>query len=97
MGVNGLISLTAAAALLGRRRGGKRTHASTLHRWANKGLRGIRLTTVRAGGVVCTTESDLEEFFRQLSANGATASDRETAASNPEALIDAKLAAKRLK
>lgn len=67
MNFKDLIPLSVAAALLGRRRGGRKTHAATLHRWARRGLRGVRLETVRVGGVVCTTVASLQNFFAALS------------------------------
>ena len=45
------------------RRAGKRLHLATVHRWANSGLRGRVLKTVRCGGALCTTEPWLLEFF----------------------------------
>lgn len=52
---------------LPRRRGGRRIHLSTLYRWEQRGLRGIRLETVQAGGTRCTTEAALIRFFESLS------------------------------
>ncbi|MFO0905695.1 MAG: DUF1580 domain-containing protein [Pirellulales bacterium] len=66
MELEGLMPLAALAAKLGRRRGGKRTHSSTLARWARKGLRGVKLEVVRMGGVLCTSEAALLRFFAAL-------------------------------
>ena len=61
-----LITLNEATKLLPRRRGQKRVHVSTLHRWASVGLRGVRLATVSVGGCRCTSRQHLSEFFGKL-------------------------------
>lgn len=63
-----LLSLAAAAAELPRRRRGKPTHVSTLHRWATRGLRGVRLEVLRVGGTTCTSREALQRFFTRLTA-----------------------------
>jgi hypothetical protein len=95
MKLDKLMPLAAAAAILGKRRGGKRTHVSTLHRWSRRGLRGVRLETIRIGGVVCTSEAALEAFFQALSARDAGPASplQETSG---EQLVDAGLRAKGL-
>src|SRR6185437_10074190 len=45
------------------RRRGKRLHIATLYRWAGRGCGGRRLRTMRVGGVLCTSEEALREFF----------------------------------
>ncbi len=50
-----------------RRRNGKKLHAATVHRWAQQGVRGIRLAVVQCGGTRCTTIGALEDFLRRLS------------------------------
>jgi Protein of unknown function (DUF1580) len=50
------------------RRGGARLHVATLHRWRAKGLRGVRLESVRLGGGWYTSVQALERFFERLSA-----------------------------
>lgn len=49
-------------------RGGKPAHVSKGFRWAAKGVRGIRLRTIRAGGTLCTCRAWLLEFFQALTA-----------------------------
>jgi hypothetical protein len=63
-----LIPLTRVPALpfVPRRRRGKKLNQATVFRWANPGVRGIRLETIRFGGTLCTTKSALLEFFRRL-------------------------------
>lgn len=62
-----VITLTEAATLLPRRRAGRPTHASTLFRWANPGLRGVRLEVMQVGGTKCTSREALARFFARLS------------------------------
>jgi hypothetical protein len=52
---------------LPQRRFKKRPHAATLYRWAKKGLRGVRLETIRVGGTLCTSTAALQRFFDALS------------------------------
>lgn len=51
---------------LPRRSGGGRLHLSTLYRWVQRGLRGLRLETIQCGGTRCTTEAALLRFFGAL-------------------------------
>src|SRR3954468_21607030 len=50
------------------RRTGRPIHVATWHRWATKGLQGVRLETLRVGGTRCTTLAAIQRFFAQLSA-----------------------------
>jgi hypothetical protein len=61
-----LISLKDLAALLPRRRGGKKTHVATLFRWTNCGLHGQRLRYVQVGNTRCSTVTWAHEFFTAL-------------------------------
>ena len=58
------------------RRGGRPLHVSAYHRWASKGLNGIRLRTVKAGGARASTRAWLRQFFDALAAAEATRTDR---------------------
>jgi hypothetical protein len=51
-----------------RRRGGRKLHRSTVMRWVNPGLRGVRLEAIRVGGTLCTTIEALQRFFERLAA-----------------------------
>jgi hypothetical protein len=62
------IPLTRAAAYVPRRRRGRKTASSTLHRWATHGLRGVVLETLQIGGTKCTSIAALQRFFERLSA-----------------------------
>jgi hypothetical protein len=68
------IPLTTAACHVPRRRRGRKTAASTLHRWATHGLRGVRLETIQIGGTKCTSVPALQRFFDRLSAPNASCS-----------------------
>lgn len=54
-------------------RNGKRVHVSTVFRWADSGIGGIRLEFVQVGGVRCTTVAYLMDFFRRLRSGGRRA------------------------
>ena len=61
-----VVTLTEATHHLPRRRRGKRPAVSTLFRWAQKGVRGIRLETLQVGGTKCTSIEALQRFFEAL-------------------------------
>jgi hypothetical protein len=63
-----LISLAQAARLLPPGRNGKTTHISTLMRWINPGVRGVRLEAVRLGGRWLTSAAALQRFADRLTA-----------------------------
>jgi hypothetical protein len=48
------------------RQHGKRIHLSTVYRWHQRGLNGVRLEAVQCGGTRCTTEAALIRFFNAL-------------------------------
>lgn len=50
-----------------RRRAGKRLHISTVHRWATRGLQGVKLETIRFGGTLCTSIEAIQRFCDTLS------------------------------
>src|SRR5438874_30499 len=51
---------------LPRRRRGRRPHVSTFYRWATRGLRGVRLETLRVGTTMCTSLEAVQRFFDAL-------------------------------
>ena len=75
LGKEELMTLTKATRLVPRRRGERLTHVSTLHRWATRGLRGVRLETVQVGGSKCTSREALDRFFSALSQAASAADD----------------------
>jgi hypothetical protein len=52
---------------LPRRRQKRRLHVATCYRWAQVGVRGVRLETIRVGGTLCTSIAALQRFFDALS------------------------------
>lgn len=68
-----VLTLNNAAAELPRRRKGSRPHVATLYRWAQRGLRGVRLETIQVGGTCCTSREAMQRFFDAL-----TRSERES-------------------
>lgn len=49
--------------------GGKRLHVSTIFRWANRGIRRVRLETVCVGARRMTSREALGRFFARLAEN----------------------------
>lgn len=47
---------------------GERPHKSAIYRWADRGLRGVRLRTAFAGGHRRTSETWIREFFDAVTA-----------------------------
>lgn len=60
-----MIRVSAAAHVV-ERITGERPHAATLHRWATRGLKGVKLRTAYAGGHRRTTEQWVREFFEAV-------------------------------
>lgn len=58
-----LILLPTAAAWIAQRTGGRRPNISTLHRWATRGVRGVRLETVAVGHVRYTSVEAVRRFL----------------------------------
>jgi hypothetical protein len=62
-----LISLTEAAQTVPRRRRGRKTHLSTIYRWATTGVHGVVLETLQCGGSRVTSREAMQRFFERLS------------------------------
>ena len=58
--------LSEAPRHLPRGRRGRRIHISTTFRWAQRGLRGVRLETIRIGGMLYTSNEALQRFSERL-------------------------------
>lgn len=41
-------------------------HLVTLHRWATRGIKGVKLGTIRVGGRRLTTKEDIDLFLSRL-------------------------------
>ena len=74
-----VVPLRQACRLLPSLRGGGRPHVSTLHRWASRGCRGVRLETVVIGGTRCTSREAMGRFFDALNQMHPGLSDRQIA------------------
>ncbi|HKQ48567.1 MAG TPA: DUF1580 domain-containing protein [Phycisphaerae bacterium] len=66
-GVENLIPLRAVPQLLPSRPNGKRLHISAVYRWTLRGVKGIRLETVRIGGTTYTSREAIQRFSERLS------------------------------
>lgn len=89
-----VISFGDAPAHLPRRRRGKKTHVATLYRWAQRGVRGVKLESLQVGGTRCTSIEAIQRFCERLTKpttvaasqtrsareRGITAAERELAA-----------------
>lgn len=63
-----ILTPTQACEWLPRRRAGRKTALSTISRWINAGVAGVRLETIHLGGVRCTSKQALQRFFEAVSA-----------------------------
>jgi hypothetical protein len=66
--VESTIPLKEAANVLPRRNG-KRINFSTLWRWSMRGVRGVKLETLRIGGTLATSHEALQRFADALTAS----------------------------
>ena len=48
------------------RRGGRPLNLSTVHRWAGRGVKGVRLEVIQVGGTRITTIEAIHRFFQRL-------------------------------
>lgn len=95
-----LISLPEAASLVPGRGTGKTADPKTLYRWADVGVRGVRLETIPAGTRLCTSREAMQRFFTALEARRsgplAPAEDAPVARSEAQRQRDSERAARRL-
>lgn len=59
------LTLTQAAKAFGRL-SGRTPHVATVHRWAMKGVRGVKLETVRMGGLRLVRPEAIERFLASV-------------------------------
>jgi hypothetical protein len=83
-----LISLRDAIKLLPPGRGGRPIHVASMYRWVSRGVRQIRLESVRIGGTVYTSREALERFTIRLTAIAAVpdASPSPSSPSSPSSM-----------
>ncbi len=60
------LRFVAASDLLSPSGGGRRMHVATVYRWAQRGLKGVRLETLKCGGTTVTTRPALLRFIQRL-------------------------------
>lgn len=60
------------------RRNGKSVHIGTVFRWANNGVRGVKLSCVSVGRTKCTTQTALIKFFQDVAARDPSTDRRST-------------------
>lgn len=61
-----LVPLRDVPRLLPPRPNGKRLHISAVYRWTLRGIKGIRLETVKVGGSTYTSREALQRFSERL-------------------------------
>ncbi|WP_044255949.1 DUF1580 domain-containing protein [Rhodopirellula sp. SWK7] len=47
----------------------KRVNVSTVWRWANRGIKGVKLETIKLGGKTLTSQQALTRFIEQTTSN----------------------------
>lgn len=62
-----LIPLREVPRLLPYRANGKTLHISAVYRWTLRGIRGVRLETVKVGGTTYTSREAIQRFSERLS------------------------------
>ena len=63
-----LVPLGQVPRLLPPRPNGKRIHVSAVYRWTKRGVRGVRLESIRVGGTTYTSREALQRFAETNSA-----------------------------
>ena len=63
-----VLGLREACERLPRGRAGRPTHPTTIARWMDEGIGGIRLECLRVGKARCTSMEALQRFFDRLTA-----------------------------
>jgi len=69
-----IVTLAAATELLPSLRAGSRPHICTLYRWAQRGIRGVRLETARLGGTIVTSIEAIQRFTENCTGDTGTKS-----------------------
>lgn len=64
--------LAEAPRYLPRGKSGKSVHISTVFRWAQRGVRGVKLETIRIGGALHTSTRALQRFAEDLTAKSGS-------------------------
>ena len=67
-----IITAREACQRLPRRRAGRLTHPTTIARWMDEGIKGVRLEGIRIGTNRCTSMEALQRFFDRLTEASAS-------------------------
>jgi hypothetical protein len=59
-------SLTEVPNRIPKRSDGSKVSVSAVHRWASRGIKGVRLETVKVGHTRCTSNEALKRFFQAI-------------------------------
>jgi hypothetical protein len=70
--MEGLLTLREFRARLPKRNNGQRVDLNTVYRWVSRGINGVRLRTVKVGGVMYTTMEWAWEFLNRDQRPGTT-------------------------
>jgi len=62
-----MIRISEVPKLLPPRSTGKRIHISAVYRWTQRGIRGVKLESVKIGGTTYTSKEALQRFAERLS------------------------------
>jgi len=63
-----LLSPSEIAALIPRRRAGKRCNVATVYRWMQTGVKGVQLEFLQCGGTRCSSAAAVQRFLDRLTA-----------------------------
>lgn len=89
-----LVPVNEVPRLLPCRSTGKKIHISAIYRWAQRGIRGVRLDVVRIGGTSYTSREALQRFAEGISSQPGHDDDTPTPRARQR---EVELAAKRVK
>ena len=67
---------------------GERPHVSSIHRWASRGLKGVRLQVQYAGGHRRTKPRWIREFFQAVTAAANVANSNDASGGNESDELD---------
>ena len=79
IGEETLIPLREAPKHLPPRPNGKRIHISACYRWIGRGVRGVRLESIKIGGTTYTSKEALQRFGDRLTAEPSVRPETEAA------------------
>jgi len=90
-----LIPIREAPRHLPKRPNGKRIHISACYRWISRGVRGVRLDSIKIGGSTYTSMEALQRFAERLGARKLP--NTQSSEGTPERQREIELASRQLK